>query len=156
MSCPKCGIPRECLSTGTVRVNQFVKVDTITSFDNSGITIQGLNPSLLVSNTPIHDIAFSNGGVMAFIADRRVRVISVGEIHLTASSENSTVLVRKNGTDLIATVNSFTGTADTAVIQDINNANNILEVDDYIVLELNGNPLTDLEGSVITITVNEL
>jgi hypothetical protein len=158
MSCTNnCNAIKNSIATSILRVNQFVRTNNIVSFNYSEITVNGLNPNLLVCNIPLNESTFSINGqsTIILVADRRLRVVSVGEIHFEASSVATQVLV-SSATGSLASINSLNGAINTSTVQVINNQNNVLEVDDLLLLSLNGAVPTDLNGGIITITLNIL
>lgn len=158
MSCVNtCSPIKNSLTTSTLRINQFLRTDTIVSYDNSEIQIQGLNPSLLISTIPINSSTFTTDGDsrIVYIADRRLRLVSVGEIHATASSVATTVNVN-TPSGIAAQISSLNGAINTSSTQTINNALNVLNSDDIVTIQLDGAVPTSLLGGNITLTFNIL
>jgi len=155
LSCSKVS---DGISASTVRVSKFLRTNRIISNSNSEIKVTGLTPALIVANIPINEETFTGDGsvIVGLIVDRKVRVVSVGEIHANKSAVNSSISVSKNVTDFIVSVNSLTENNGESTVTVVSSVNNVLYNGDLLSLTLNGAIPSGLVGGVITVTLNIL
>lgn len=153
-----CSPAQSALSTNILRVKNFVRTNRIVSNGNLEIDVEGLTPSVVVSNIPVDVETFSADGEsrIVFIANQRVRLVGIGEAHQTASSVDSQLLVKKNGSSLISVVDDLVRVAGFPVSKVVNSANNIINAGEFVSLELTGGIPTSLAGGIITLTFNVL
>lgn len=153
-----CSSAQSALSTNILRVKNFVRTNRIVSNGNLEIDVEGLTPSIIISNSPIDSETFSADGEsrIVFIADRRVRLVGVGEAHQIGGDTDSKVLVKKNGNSLITVVNEINKGSTLPVSKVVNSNNNIINAGEFVSFELAGGIPTSLVGGIITLTFNVL
>lgn len=153
-----CSPAQSALSTNILRVKNFVRTNRIVSNGNLEINVEGLTPSVVVSNIPIDAGTFSADGEsrIVFIADKRVRLVGVGEAHQFGGATDSQLLVKKNGSSLITVVDEINKGSGFPVSKVVNSANNIVNAGEFVSIELTGGLPTALVGGIITLTFNVL
>lgn len=153
-----CSPASSILATNILRVKNFVRTNRIVSNGNLEIDVEGLTPSVVVSNIPVDSETFSADGEsrIVFIADKRVRLVGVGEAHQFGGATDSQILVKKNGSSLITVVNEINKGSGFPVSQVVNSNNNIVNAGEFVSFELAGGLPTNLVGGVITLTFNVL
>lgn len=153
-----CSPASSTLATNVLRVKNFVRTNRIVSNGNLEIDIEGLTPSVVVSDIPVDVETFSADGEsrIVFIASQRVRLVGVGEAHQFGGATDSKVLVKKNGSSLITVVDEINKGSGLPVSKVVNSNNNIINAGEFVSFELAGGIPTSLVGGVITLTFNVL
>ena len=153
-----CSSAQSALSTNVLRVKNFVRTNRIVSNGNLEIEVEGLTPSVIVSDVSVDSETFSADGEsrIVFIADRKVRLVGVGEAHQFGGNTDSKVLDKKNGNSLITVVDEINKGSAFPVSKVVNSNNNIISAGEFVSFELAGGLPTNLVGGVITLTFNVL